>query len=366
MSIPHEGMPPFEQGGPPVSFFEFWPMWAFYPPVLLYVFWLMLRYRSVTLPTIANPSFPGGGMVGESKAQILSLLMAHIPEWVAPSICVQKKPHIPVSVQATEALSRLEAAGLQLPVVAKPDIGCRGVGVWVIRDVPRLEAYMASFPDNADFVLQRLVNFEGEAGIFYCREPGQAQGKIISVTLKYFPYVYGDGTRTLQELILADPRAGLLPHLYLGRHRQRLSEVLPAGTPYRLAFAGSHSRGTIFRNGNHLVTPAMSQCFDELAKRIPDFYFGRFDIRFQNFADVQNGGGFTIVEANGAGAESTHIWDRKTTLFTAWKDLMFQYRMLFKIGAANRRRGLQPLGIKEFFKWNKREKMLTPHYPSTE
>ena len=57
---PHQGMPPLDDDGPPVSFFEFWPMWAFYPPVMAYAAWLMLRFRGVMLPTVANPSFPGG------------------------------------------------------------------------------------------------------------------------------------------------------------------------------------------------------------------------------------------------------------------------------------------------------------------
>ena len=58
---PHHGMPPLDQDGPPLSFFEFWPMWAFYPPVMAYAAWLMLRHRGMLLPTVANPSFPGGG-----------------------------------------------------------------------------------------------------------------------------------------------------------------------------------------------------------------------------------------------------------------------------------------------------------------
>ena len=44
----------------------------------------MLRYRGALLPTVANPSFPGGGFFGESKAAILALAVQHVPEWVAP------------------------------------------------------------------------------------------------------------------------------------------------------------------------------------------------------------------------------------------------------------------------------------------
>ena len=365
---PHAGMPPFDTSGPPISFFEFWPMWAFYPPVALYAGWLMLRHRGVLLPTAANPSFPGGGFFGESKARILALAVAHVPEWVAPFVRVDR----PVAAladparEAETALARLADADIALPVVAKPDLGCRGAGVKLVRTPEALKAYLAAFPADASLVLQRLVPHEGEAGIFYCREPGEARGRIVSITLKYFPYVRGDGRRTLRALILDDPRAGRLQHLYLGRHAARLDEVPAAGEAVRLAFAGSHSRGAIFRNGTHLVTEAMEARFEAIARRLPEFHFGRFDVRFESFAELQQGRGFTIVEINGAGAESTHIWDRRTGLLQAWTDLMRQYRALFRIGAANRARGFAPMAMADFVRDYRREKQLTPLYPPTD
>ncbi len=363
---PHEGMPELDTTGPALSFFEFWPMWAFYPPIALYALWLMARYRGVLLPTAANPSFPGGGFFGESKAEILHLAMQHIPQWVAPFITRDRVTDSAPQAQADAALTALAAAGLSLPVVAKPDLGCRGAGVKLIRTRQNLVDYLEAFPTDARLLLQRLVPFEGEAGVFYCRHPSWPQGQIISLTLKYFPYVYGDGQRSLRDLILQDPRAGQLSHLYLKRHAARLDEVPAAGQAIRLAFAGSHSRGAIFRNGGALVTPQMTQRFDEIAKALPEFYFGRFDIRFADFKVVQAGEGFTIVEANGAGAESTHIWDRSTSLLAAWRDLMTQYRLLFQIGRANVDRGFKALSIREFLQWRAREKRLTPLYPPTD
>jgi hypothetical protein len=364
---PHQGMPPFDAGGKPLSFFEFWPMWAFYPPVMLYAGWLMLRHRSVLLPTAANPSFPGGGFFGESKADILAMAMQHIPEWVAPFVRITRPAH-PANIQAESdaALQTLAAAGLALPVVAKPDLGCRGAGVKLMRSPADVTAYLQAFPAGATLLLQRLVPFEGEAGIFYCRRPGQAQGRIVSITLKYFPHVIGDGKRTLRQLIVDDPRAGKLQHLYLKRHVQRLDGVPAQGEAIRLAFAGSHSRGAIFRNGTALVTPQMEAAFDAIAQRMPEFHFGRFDVRFADFAEVQRGSGFTIVEVNGAGAESTHIWDRSTGLLQAWRDLMRQYRWLFEIGAANRKRGFAVMRWADFVRDYRREKQLTPLYPATD
>ena len=62
---------------------EFWPWWAIYPPVIASILRLGLRYRSATLFTAVNPAIPGGGIVGESKAQILRALGSHpaIPRW---------------------------------------------------------------------------------------------------------------------------------------------------------------------------------------------------------------------------------------------------------------------------------------------
>jgi hypothetical protein len=364
---PHQGMPALDIHGKALSFFEFWPMWAFYPPVMLYAAWLMLRHRGVLLPTVANPSFPGGGFFGESKAEILALAMQHIPEWVAPFVRVSR-PAQPLdeAAECTTALASLAAAGLHLPVVAKPDLGCRGAGVKLMKSQADLLAYIQAFPAGATYLLQQLVPHEGEAGIFYCRLPGEEKGRVVSITLKYFPHVFGDGQHTLRELILADPRAGKLPHLYLKRHLSRLDQVPAAGQAIRLAFAGSHSRGAIFRNGTHLVSPAMEAAFDTIAQRLPEFAFGRFDVRFADFEQVRRGHGFTIVEINGAGAESTHIWDRNTSLWQAWRDLMRQYRWLFEIGAANRKRGFKTLRWAEFMRDYKREKYLTPLYPATD
>jgi hypothetical protein len=371
--VPHQGMPPLDQRGAPLSFFEFWPMWAFYPPVALYAAWLMLRYRGVMLPTAANPSFPGGGFYGESKAQILDLAVRHAPAWVAPFVAVDR-PTLEaqaaggrsVDDELRDALATARRAGLDLPLVAKPDLGCRGAGVKLVRTAGDLRAYLQAFPLGARLILQRYVAHEGEAGIFYCRLPGQARGRIVSITLKYFPYVHGDGRRTLRELILADPRAGRLPQLYLHRHAARLDSVPAAGSAIRLAFAGSHSRGAIFRDGTQFVTAAMEARFDAIAQSLPEFHFGRFDVRFADFEAVRRGGDFTIVEVNGAGAESTHIWDRRTSLWKAWGDLMRQYRWLFRIGRANVDRGFAPMRIAEFRAAYRREKALTPLYPPTD
>ena len=58
---------------------EFWPPIAVYPPVALYYLWLALRYRSLTLPSLANPGIPLGGWI-ESKSFVLGRIARLHPE----------------------------------------------------------------------------------------------------------------------------------------------------------------------------------------------------------------------------------------------------------------------------------------------
>lgn len=356
-------MPPLEPA-PPLSRHEFWPARLFYLPVWLWVGWLALRHRGVRLPLLANPSFPAGGLVGESKSAVLDLVRPAAQAWFAPHLGFDRTM-APAAKEAGAALAVARAKGLDFPLVAKPDLGCRGAGVRPVRDFAELEAYFAAFPPGARLVLQALVDWEAEAGIFYVRLPGEARGRIISLTLKYFPHVVGDGASTLEALIRADPRAGQVPHLYLPRHQARLSDVLPRGQRFRLAFAGSHSRGAIFRDGTGLVTEAMTQRFDAIAADIPEFWFGRFDVRFEGIEGLQRGEGFRIVEVNGAGAEATHIWDSRMPLMDAYRSLFRQWGLLWDVGARNRKRGFKPEALDVFMARWRREKALVPAYPPT-
>jgi hypothetical protein len=356
-------MPP-PGGGPPTSFFEFWPAWLFYAPIWLWIICLMLWHRGIRLPLIANPGFPAGGLVGEEKSLLFERLRG--PErGLLPDYVVIERNSCSTDLQVGQIVDRLGQCGLRFPLVAKPDIGCRGAGVRPIADVADLGRYVDEFPDNARFLLQRMIDVEGEAGVFYVRPPGHRRGQILSLTLKYFPRVLGNGRDTLGSLITGDRRAGRIAGLYLDRFRKDLGRIPAPGEAVRLVFSGSHSKGAIFRDGSAFVTEAMSARFDRIADGIAGFHYGRFDVRFEAFSDLQRGENFAIIEYNGAGAEMTHIWDSRTSLFSAWGALCRQFTLLFAIGAANRRRGLRPESWGSFLDRWKRERRLSARYPST-
>jgi hypothetical protein len=89
-------------------------------------------------------------------------------------------------------------------------------------------------------------------------------------------------------------------------------------------------------------------------------------VRFASIAELQAGRNFTIVEVNGAGAESTHIWDRKTMLREAYAVLMRQYATMWEIGASNARRGFKPVRLVDLVRAYRDEVQLWAQYPPTE
>ncbi|MEP7729642.1 D-alanine--D-alanine ligase [Marinomonas primoryensis] len=348
-----------------ISPYEFMPSWFFYAPVVVQSLLLGLRHGDVCLPLIANPSIKLSGMVGESKTEILNLAGPIAKQWIEPFITLTKSEEGLVS-QLDAALQAMDSAALSFPIVAKPDLGCRGVGVKLLKSKMQLHDYIQNFPSCARFLLQRKAPYQAEAGVFYVRYPGQNEGEIISITLKYTPSVVGDGTHSLRQLIERCPRAGQLTHLYFPRHTQKLDWIPEAGTEYPLAFAGSHSRGSIFRNGNQYITPALTRKLDDILADVDGYYYGRLDIKFADIESFMAGEDFSILEMNGASSEATHIWDRNTKLLDIFSTLLKQYRILFDIGVLQKKRGIKTPTIRALLKAWREEKALTQHYPSAD
>ena len=236
------GMPELDMSGKQTSAFEFWPTWVMYLPVVLQSLVLAVRHGSLTLPLIANPRLPLSGMVGIGKSRLLGQARGDCAQTILPWF-LHTRTEAGLEYQVAQIERRLSTDGRSWPVVCKPDIGCRGNGVKLVDDVDQLQQALDCYPVGAKMMIQALASWEPEAGVFYVRQPEEANGRIISMALKYTPYVIGDGVSTLRQLIESDPRAGGLIHLYLSRHRQALNQIIAAGEPYRLVFSASHCRG---------------------------------------------------------------------------------------------------------------------------
>jgi membrane protein DedA with SNARE-associated domain len=309
---------------PKLSHHEFWPAWLFYLPLVPWFLLLSLRYRSFTVWTAANPVIPAGGVVGESKAEILSALP---DEFAVPT-------HLIPSGDIADRLRIASNCPWPYPWILKPDAGQRGAGVRKIGSISDVRDYLESTSDY--IIAQPYHPGPFEVGVFYYRLPGQEHGRIFSITDKIFPVVVGDGRRTLESLIRAHPRYSRQVAVFLARHADRRDLVLAEGREFPLALAGNHCQGTLLRDGSHWRTPALEYAIDAIARQVPGFHFGRFDIRFTDAGEFRRGHGFAILELNGVTSESTNIYDPSWSVWRAYCTLFRQWAIAFRIGSMNR------------------------------
>ena len=341
------------------STLERMPKWLVCIPLVMQWLWLALRYQSLSLPAIANPGITAGGLVGEGKLEYFES-MGPIALAATAAYCA-----VPTHKQYTgaELYDILLRSGLAFPLIAKPDMGLCGYGVRLIGNYSELMAYLSAFPANETVVLQQYLPQEGEAGIFYCRDPDAESGRIIGLALRYFPRVTGDGKSTIAQLIASDPRAQRV----LGSPRHQSSynpDAVPAAAEVvRLATIGSTRVGGLYCDGKAHITAQLLLAIDAIARDMPAFYFGRFDVRFDSLSELAAGRGFSIMEINGAGSEAIEAWDPDTSVWAAFKMIFKKQRIVFAIGNAMRGKGFKPLGIVALMQLNHRQNRLISQYP---
>lgn len=319
------------------SHWEFWPFWFFYFPIFFYYGWLALRERSFFFFTASNPSIEFGGMMGEKKSEIFALL----PSKYFPDTFL---------IEGNDKGKLIDSAGkVGYPLIVKPDIGERGIKVELIENEKDLIRYSNSMTE--DFLVQRFVDYPIEFGIFYLRHPDEESGKVTSIVLKDFMKVVGDGKHSVIDLLSKNDRANLQVDVSDRRFTDILNLVPKSGEEFIIEPIGNHCRGTKFLNANEFIDEELHGAIDKLAKSIPEFYFGRFDIRCKSLDDLKNLNHFKILELNGAGAEPGHIYQPGYSLAKAYKEVRWHLNQLALISRANKRRGHQywsfPKGVKK-------------------
>ena len=326
-----------------IRHWEFWPMWAFYPLLVLSIIWLGLRRGGVTAFTAVNPAMPLGGLLGESKSDILDGLAGigeALPAW-------RRLP--PGSPDGRlDALRRfLKDEDLNYPAVLKPDTGERGRGIAVARSEADASAFFDATPGPA--LAQEYVSGE-EYGVFWARHPGRRDGHVFSITHKVRPTVTGDGTSTLERLILSDPRAVALARVYTREHADASKRTPAAGEVVELTEVGAHSRGTIFLDANDLHTPDLEQAMNQISTAYDGFDFGRFDVRVPSAEALQCGNGLRVLEVNGVTSEATHMYDPRYGFFAAHGILRRQWAMAFELADERIRTGVRPATVGEILR----------------
>ena len=244
----------------------------------------------------------------------------------------------------------VENSGIQYPVIAKPDIGLRGSAVKKIYNPAELQAY--NVKANFDYLVQDLIPFENEVGIFYVRYPDEKTGRITGIVSKEFLIITGDGVSTTEELIKKNQRYELQLNVLKQEYGSELLFILPKGEKLNLVPYGNHARGAKFIDCSHWNSPKLTETINEMCLQISGFYFGRLDIMYNTWEELERGENFSVVELNGAASEPTHIYDPKHSLFFAWKELARHITYMYEISVLNHEKGIPYLahkkGMKEY------------------
>jgi hypothetical protein len=281
--------------------------WLAYLALVPYLVWLMIRYRSPTVFTAANPGIATGGTVGESKVTTLTWIeRAGGP---VAEFCLVG-PHSDRGARVLAATRRMKEMCVTFPVIVKPDVGEQGWGVALICSQRGMERYFECMP--VAIVVQRYLPGV-EVGIFYMRRPGAERGRIVSIS------------ESIHHLSV--------PH-----------DHCPDEAP-SIVF-GFTCHDAEYRDALHWNSPQLERAIDALARAVPGFFLGRFDVRAGS-VDALRRGEFAIIELNGVLSEPTQIYDPTTSFAQACATLIRQWRFAFEIGAENRARGTAPTRLRE-------------------
>lgn len=316
---------------------EYWSWWWFSFPIWPQWIWYAIRLRKATWFTAVNPSIEHSGYTEESKSKINAMLPSSL---LPKTIVINHVDELPETL-------------LPFPCIAKPDIGGRGRKIKIIHSFQELQDYHQEVGE--DYMVQEIIDYPLELGIFYTKRPSDNSGKIISVTEKGFLSVCGDGHKTIRTLLAEHKRASAqLPRL---ETIINLNRILALGEEYIVEPIGNHCRGTVFINRKDCITPELQQVFDDIVAQVPGFHYGRFDLRVKSWDDLYAGKHIYILELNGLTSMDTHVFDPQFRLRDVLPVLVKNCRICFEIARENIQQGAPttplPLLIKKsmaFFK----------------
>lgn len=312
-------------------------MWAIYFPCIFYYVWISIKTRSFGFFKAVNPAIPHGGITLEDKNFVNGL----IPQkFRAKSFIINEKS------TAKEALHIININNLDYPVILKPNNGCRGRNVALISDVDQVENYFKKY-GNEDILLEEYIDFPNEIGVFYIKVPNQKKGFISGIVEKRGIEIVGDGWHSLAELVKYNFRYHkFYPEIFQNSIFDK--DFVPAKSEKMLLSSiGNHARGSTFYNSSSKISPKLDSLFNEICSQVNGFYYGRFDVKFNSWEDLENGKNFKIIELNGAASEPTFIYDPKTHYFSAVREIIRHWGFMYQIAQVNKEKGHQFTDINE-------------------
>lgn len=322
---------------------EFWPFWLTNIPIVAFWLFQAARTRKLFFFSTVNPGARTGGMLGNSKMEILKV----IPTEYLPNTEKFK----PSPNRKQEILDFLKKHSLSFPIVLKPDIGERGLNVSRIDHEIELDNYLnqAAF----DVILQEYIDYPMEVTILCYQIPDSTEVGITSVCMKEFLSITGDGKQSIHSLIQLDERARLYEEVLFKKWHSKWDRIPKAHEKVWLQPIGNHCKGTKFLNANDQIDQQLIETFTGILYRMEGFNFGRFDLKCESWNLLKQGKAFKILEFNGVNSEPAHVYDPNYGLLDRYRDYYQNWALMARIHKAQVNRGIKPLELKEGLKEGK-------------
>jgi hypothetical protein len=309
-----------------VNDWQHWPFFPFYFPLFFVWAWYILKSRSVWFFSTSNPTLTFGGFEGESKKEMYDLL---------PQKYFPKTIYVNPKQSFQEVLDEMQALSFSYPVIVKPDVGMEGILFRKINNQDQFEIYHSRMP--VDYLLQEFIDQPMEIGLFYFRHPQNDHGKISALFEKKFPSITGDGFSTVQQLLQKE-------NIEMSENGKELNvpgyqSIPEKNEVIKLSFVGNRYHGTTFHDLSDSIDKELLQIFDEIS-HATSFYYGRYDIKCSSIEELKKGNNFSILEFNGAGSIPNHVYTGKFSMWQAYKEIAYHWKMLFEISSYNHRAGL--------------------------
>ena len=263
----------------------------------------------------------GGAFYTSKNNVIKNLNRSHIPT----TALIQPKTSF------SELKQQLNKNNLEFPVIAKPDKGERGKGVEKLDSLKALLSYHERF-SNIPFLVQEYIDYPIELGILFFWDKNGTP-TISSVTQKVFCHIVGNGTDNFGTLVQQNSRIKHRIKTIETRFEKQWNSIPEKGAKIMLEPIGNHNKGTMFLDARSLISKDMLNWIESCAKKIPNFDYGRFDVKLENknaFAST-NQNDVKVMEVNGVNSEPCHIYDPDYSLLQAYKDIFYHMRIIYDL-----------------------------------
>lgn len=293
----------------------YWISKHYYYQSLVHYLLQAIQFRNIAYFSVCNAGIPFGGMLDDAKSDVYNLVH---DRYLIQSYLVNS---------SNELIEIIEQPKLYYPFVLKPNIGFKGHDVHVIKNRDQLFSVLDDIDFSKEWLAQEYVDYTCEYSILYRRLPYSDTGEVSSFIEKKYPFVEGDGSSTVEQLIDQYNNPFIDKELLKEELASDLNYIPSVAEKYVLHRIGNYSRGSKFYSLQHEIDKRLLAAMNRFYEDSKELHFFRIDCKANTLEDLRQGN-FKIMELNGLKSEPLHIYDPNSTMMGNYKIIKDQWKFI--------------------------------------